>query len=202
VCSENQEFPKTLSRSQNQFTKRLTLFYVFNDIVQYAARSQLTDYLECGSSIFLPEVGLLIERLSHKERSPFIRTLTIWQERHVFSSTFIGRVRAHWERPLSDSSGAYSAREMKDPTIKTPHQLRNDPTRSLLHGDPKLVSVEEISKRLSNQIRISNELVQNIEQKSAEAGEKLIPVTVETPRTDGTDYIRGLRASLSAELMV
>ena len=178
------------------------MFYVFNDIVQYAARSQLNEYLEFGSSIFLPEVGLLIERLSMKEKNPFIRTLSIWEERHVFSSSFISRVRAHWERPVAESVSPGHALTPKASSTRADFPNRSCSTRSLLHGDPKLVDPVEIARRLAAQIRISNSIVENIEGSASETEKELTPVSLETPRIDSCDKIQALRSTLSVELMV
>ena len=189
-------------RHQHQLIRRLTLFYVFNDIVQYAARSQLNDYLEFGSSIFLPEVGLFIERLSVKEKNPFIRTLSIWEERHVFSSSFISRVRAHWERQVAESVSPGSGLTPKPSNTRADFPNRSCSTRTLLHGDPKLVDPVEIARRLAAQIRISSRIVESLDTCSSETEKELIAVSLETPRIDSCDKIQALRSALSVELMV
>jgi hypothetical protein len=43
-------------RHSHSHSKHVALFYLFNDLVQYASRSHLHGFLEAGPSIFLPEV--------------------------------------------------------------------------------------------------------------------------------------------------
>jgi hypothetical protein len=46
----------TTSRNDASYKKRLALFYLFNDVIQVAARDRIQGYVEIGSNIFLPEV--------------------------------------------------------------------------------------------------------------------------------------------------
>jgi len=46
----------SIHRADSSYNKRLSLFYLFNDLIQVAARDRLLQYLEHGPNIFLPEV--------------------------------------------------------------------------------------------------------------------------------------------------
>ena len=78
-------------------SRRLLIFYLFNDIVQYAARKRLTEFLEKGSGVFLHGFGPLIDRLPIAERSTYLRTIDIWRDRAVYSASFCSRLRNEWE---------------------------------------------------------------------------------------------------------
>jgi hypothetical protein len=45
-----------ITRNASSYTKRLSLFYLFNDLIQIAARDRLVQYLEHGPNLFLPQV--------------------------------------------------------------------------------------------------------------------------------------------------
>lgn len=86
----------SISRSHVSYQRRLALFYLFNDVVQFAAKDHLVAFLEHGCSVFIPAVSKIVERLSDSERAPFLRTLSVWDERRVFSVHFVDRLRSTW----------------------------------------------------------------------------------------------------------
>ena len=92
--------------------KRLLIFYLFNDIVQYASRKRLTEFLEAGSGVFLHGFGPLVHRLPVSERKSYIRTVEIWKERHVYSENFCARLAADWSSIAKD--GEASPRKKMD----------------------------------------------------------------------------------------
>ncbi len=61
-------------------------------------------FLEHGSNVFLSFVTTLLGRFSLKEKTPFVRVLSIWEERRVFSPHFIERLRSQWDPSRSVSS--------------------------------------------------------------------------------------------------
>ena len=77
-------------------SKRLLIFYLFNDIVQYSARKRITEFLEKGSGVFLHGFGPLVHRLPIAERSSYLRTIDIWRERAVYSENFCARLKIEW----------------------------------------------------------------------------------------------------------
>lgn len=58
---ESAHLKVTLPRAVHHYMSHLALFYLFNDIVQYSARSHIHGYLEHGANVFLPEVRVIVQ---------------------------------------------------------------------------------------------------------------------------------------------
>lgn len=100
-------------------SKRLLIFYLFNDIVQNAARKRQTEFLEAGSGIFLHGFGPLIHRLPLTERKSYIRTVDIWKDRHVYSENFCARLVADWSSVAKDGDSSPKKKIDMSETLKS-----------------------------------------------------------------------------------
>lgn len=122
----------------------------------------------------------------------------------MFSSSFISRIRTHWERQVSESTASSEDLPHKIPqsASKQSNLHRTSVGSGLLRGDAKLVDTSEIAGRLANQVRISNDILERLSSRSGESEKEWIQISLDIPRIDGTDHIQALRSSLSVELMV
>jgi CID domain len=79
--------------------KNLTLFYLFNEIVQTAARKQITDFLEIGAAHFMPIfTDTVILPLPIEKRKDFIRVIEIWKDRkNVYSEKYCNQIIDLWK---------------------------------------------------------------------------------------------------------
>jgi hypothetical protein len=98
-----------------------------------------------------------MERLTEKERSPYIRTLAIWEERRVYSNTFIGKLRNHWNQ----NHGNHRSEKPGESGHKPMTMIFEDKKR-LLNGDPKLVEVPIILERLKMQLSVTDRCIECI----------------------------------------
>ena len=165
-------------------------------MIQYAARSHKFEYLEHGSGVFLPVVTRHFERFSSKEKGPFLRTLSVWGDRHVYSAGFVEKLREQWEKPVQEADS---------PGVKTPvHAIPPQASkRKLLDGDPKLFSIREVAERLHVQGISTNRILSSITLILPKKNERFIassPLT--SQRAPDFDVISALKASLNAELKV
>lgn len=182
-----------LTRGHAPVSKRLTIFYLFNDIVQYAARAHAPKFLEYGSTIFLPEVIRILDRLSAKEKAPFIRTLSIWEERRVYSASYIQKIRQIWGGHSDIGASQSQASHMEESRQDQP-LVRS---KRLLTGDPKLTDISEIAERLSRQIQCSQHLSDALIEPLGNGSGNSVP-----QGTHSGDPLVSLLASLSCELNV
>ena len=94
--------------------RRLAIFYLCNDILQYSSRKQITEFLEKSAGIFFPGFTPYIHRLAISERRPYLRVIEIWKERRVFSENFCNRLINDW------SGGIQKTRRETAPQSKKP----------------------------------------------------------------------------------
>lgn len=184
---------RVLTRGHAPVSKRLTIFYLFNDLVQYAARVHAPNFLEFGSTIFLPEVTRILERLSAKEKAPFIRTLSIWEERRVYSASYIHRIRLCWEGPSDSVASQSQASHMEESRQDQPLAR----SKRSLTGDPKLTDISEIAERLLRQIECSQHLSEALMEPLGNGSGNSV-----SQGTHSGDQLVSLLASLSLELNV
>ena len=85
--------------------------------------------------------------MSIKERSPFIRTLSIWQERKVLSASFCEKLKSYWETVAASTHGSSQKLKPLAPTSSV--------DKRLLHGDPKISDCGHIKERLSRQTSVT-----------------------------------------------
>ena len=182
----------TYPRSHTPYQRRLAMFYVFNDVVQYAAKNHQLKYLEHGSGTFLPEVSRTLERLSAKEKAPFIRVLSIWAERHVYSVSFVEKLRTQWESHVPVQSQPHSD------TSRSPLQGAR---KRLLQGDPKLVDMLEVGARLQMQSAQTDRFAREVQSVAPSGNNSFFPADVTSTQIASGDPLGPILASMSAELV-
>ena len=153
-------YKRTFHRSHIPLPRRLALFYLFNDIVQYAAKIRGYHYLESGASVFLPQVPNVLEKLTQKEKAPYLRTLDIWEERRVYSGSFLSKLRDTWGKNQNQV-----AERIEDATGIPP--TRMEEKKRLVNGEPKLVDVRLVAERLELQIAATQRCIGNIENRDS-----------------------------------
>jgi len=102
--------------------------------------------------------------MSLKERSPFLKTIDIWEQRRLLSSTFLTKLRTVWQKASTPQS--------KDLTI-TSEDLSTAHRRKLINADPKLCYLQEISARLSQQMDVTSKLAEDLNSSSHLSSEAL-----------------------------
>ena len=167
-------------------------------MIQYAARDHKVDYLEQGSLIFIPEVTLYLERCPSKDKSPFLRTLDIWAERHVLSKRFVERVKAQWEAanqlPQPDPVPVDTAMEPQP-------QIQIEP-KALMTGDPKMFDLGVISERLILQQKSNAAILDELRKLFPSSENSFHDATTHASKLRDGDPIKALVAGLTAELNV
>ena len=134
-----------------------------------------------------------MQRLSLKERSPFLKTIDIWEERKLLSSTFLAKLRTVWQKTSTPQS--------KDLRI-TSEDLSIAHRPKLIHADPKLCDLREISTRLSTQMTITSSLAKDLISSCPQSPDSLYPCeSIASPIHDPCVPNRIL-VSLCAELNV
>jgi hypothetical protein len=186
-------------RLHSSFTRRLSLFYLFNDIIQYAAKDHNTSYLEHGSNVFIPVVTHHIERFSDKEKSPFLRTLTIWGERHILSKRFVERLRSLWEHHHPKQ---IDGQTVDDGTDSARHATSFNAKRTIFHGDPKQFDRTTVRERLQNQIISNSHYVSQLKELLTVDDNSFLTCSTSGPPVFDQDPVCALRAGLTAELNV
>lgn len=186
-----------LYRAQHSHTKRLAIFYLFNDIIQYAARDHKIDYLEEGSSIFIPVVSQYLEGCAPKDKVPFVRTLTIWAERHVLSKRFVEKLKIQWESQVQ----APVSQSVSMPPDETMNEPSAEPRKPVLSGDPKMFNLDVISERLNQQQKSNSAILAELKKVMLSDDACYHDATMQSSLGRG-DQIRALSASLTAELNV
>lgn len=164
-------------------------------MIQYAARAHKFEYLEHGSGVFLPVVTRHLERFSSKEKAPFLRTLSVWGERQVYSTGFVDKLREQWEKTAQEVSSS----DVKTPVDTTPKRAAK---RRLLEGDPKLFRIQEIADRLHLQGISTNRILSSMSSALPKRGEVFIAASVAPHPIPDYDMISALKTSLHAELKV
>jgi hypothetical protein len=181
------------------YTTRLSIFYLFNDLAQYAARDKRYDYLEHGSSIFLAVVTQYVQKFSSKERSPFIRTLSVWGERHVFSRGFLDKLRTHWE---STAHVDAVPEPMKPSPAKISQPAQPNVSKLSYRGDPKMFDLQEVLKRLDMQAAVSASILSELNSTLINIGGDVPSTTGSSNKVPEYDPILALKACLAAEMNV
>ena len=134
-----------------------------------------------------------MQRLSLKERSPFLKTIDIWEERKLLSSAFLAKLRAVWQKASTPQS--------KDLTI-TQADLSIAHTPKLINADPKLCDLREISARLSQQLNVTSEMANRIMASCVASSGSLYPCdSAESPIQDPC-VLNRILVSLCSELNV
>ena len=186
-----------IHRGHIPYPRRLAIFYLFNDILQYAARGNMIEYLEQGTAEFLPCVGDVLERLSSKEKSPFIRVLIIWGERHVLSLNYVEKLKCQWTQQSDTVPPQHD-----EPVAEQTRIGSVSTQKKLLHGDPKLVNHHEIMQRLLMQSKVSTDIADSISRLIPSTDSHLREVTTRDLEAPSIRAICGLNASLLAEVSV
>ena len=87
-----------IKESEEKPQKRLVIFYLFNDLAQASARKHQIAFLEAGASFFIPRFAAFVHKLSFPERKPYLRTVEIWRERHVYSVNYCTKLYKEWSQ--------------------------------------------------------------------------------------------------------
>ncbi len=128
-----------------------------------------------------------IEKMSEKERAPFLRTLQVWDERRVFSSTYVTRLRAAWDaKPVLPDA---------------PSWIENQCDSRLLHGDSRMANSDEILHRVVKQSNVSQIFTERL-LKSIHSIDMDVSDTTGTDSLSNYDVSLGLLTSLVTELIV
>jgi hypothetical protein len=129
-----------------------------------------------------------VSRMSDKERSPFLRTIKVWEERSVYSASYIERL--------------LEACHARVDTPATGSGERGTP-RTLLHGDARISGWDEIGQRLIRQSAITQHQVKKCESALWNIDTITTDPTVGAEVTDAqSDVVSSLLTSLSAEISV
>lgn len=150
-------------------------------------------YVTLSTHHDLFQVSMIVQRLSVKERAPFLKTVDVWEERKLLSSVFLGKLRTVWQKA---SSARTSQLHITAEDISVAHRPK------LINADPKLCDLEQVASRLSQQLAVSSVLANEITGSSTLNGSQLFPcVPGHTPIPDPF-ILHRLVASLCSELNV
>lgn len=126
--------------------------------------------------------------MSDKERSPFLRTIKVWEERSVYSASYIERL--------------LEACHARVDTSATESGERGTP-RTLLNGDARISGWDEIGQRLIRQSAVTQHQVKKCESALWSIETTTPDATVGAEATDAqSDVVSGLLTSMSAEISV
>lgn len=133
---------------------RVAIFYLFNDLAQNAVRLQNHVCLELGSSIFLPNAMAMISQLTPEEKSPYSKTLDLWESRRIFSTSFISRLRSSMG-PVAVTSS---------PTERqAAESIASDSPRSVQSSSPKSVQSNRSEEMLIDAAAVTREVLKSLQ---------------------------------------
>lgn len=142
-----------------------------------------------------------MERLSTKEKAPFIRTLSIWEERHVLSKNYVQKLRQLWNSIPSDPQLANQTASSNNKAERLPETI-TEPKSPLLRGDPKCFDVEIVKERLIHQATCNSKLVKVLKSCLPQESDVLFDVKCQNIHYPDGDPLKALQAGLIAELNV
>lgn len=138
-------------------------------------------------------MSALVQRMSLKERSPFLKTIDVWDERKLLSSAFLHKLRAVWQKAASPQS--------KDLKI-TADDLSIAHRPRLIHTDPKLCDMREIASRLLMQTNVSSGLASELGTSLPVSGEPFFHCDSSGNAIHDPEILNRLLVSLCSELSV
>ena len=131
--------------------------------------------------------------MSLKERSPFLKTIDIWEERKLLSSAFLTKLRAVWQKASTPQS--------KDLTI-TSEDLSLAHRPKLINADPKLCDLREISTRLTQQLAVTSKMADVLASSCRSPSEELYPCDTSGSPMQDPCVLNRILVSLCCELNV
>lgn len=138
-------------------------------------------------------MSVVVQRMSLKERSPFLKTIDVWDERKLLSSAFLSKLRAVWQKAASPQT--------KDLKI-TADDLSIAHRPRLIHTDPKLCDLREIASRLSLQIHVSDGLAKGLTDSLPVSEGNMYPCESLGSAVHDPEVLNRLLVSLCSELNV
>ncbi len=142
-----------------------------------------------------------MERLSSKEKAPFIRTLSIWEERHVLSKNYVQKLRQLWDSIPSDPQLANQTTSSVDKAERLTETISR-PIGPLLRGDPKCFDAVIVKERLIHQATCNSKLVKALKSCLPQESDVLFDVKCQNIQYPDGDPLKALQAGLIAELNV